>query len=141
MYHSIILMSFCYFDAISFTQRSFMSFESEPKSLICVSFNHLNVIQSFECHSVIWMQFHSSKDHSCHLNLIPSFYCHHIIPSSFRYKNLICVSFHHLNVIQSFECHSVIWMSFCHLDAISFIQRPFMSFESHSIISLPSHHS
>ena len=99
-------------------------------SIISMSFCHLIVILSFECHSVIWMPFHSSKGHSCHLNLIPSFHCHPIIPSSFRPKNLIHLSFHHLNVIQPFdqpfECHLVIWMSFLHSNVI-------LPFKCHSI--------
>ena len=101
-------MSFCHLNVI-------LSFECH--SVIWMSFCHLNVILSFERHSVIWMPIHSSKGHSCNLNLIPSFHCHPIIPSSFWPTNLIHVSSHHLNVIpltiahgdniQSFGCHSI----------------------------------
>ena len=48
---------------------------------IPVSFNHSNVILSFECHSIIHMSFHHLSlilSITCHADNIPSFWCHSI---------------------------------------------------------------
>ena len=90
-----------------------------------MSFYHLDVILSFDCHSIIWIPFHHIQfiltifhhldiilSFPTHSYVISPFRCHSIIWISFDHSHFILTIFHHLDGILSFPTHSYIISSF-----------------------------